>query len=219
MLIISREIGEALLILDIVVIVVRVERNSAEISLQKAAGGKRVSTILSRSKFVDGCYNTRIVLVETRGTKARLGIEAPKDLPIHRYEVCDSQADNPIQRELKPEYLVYPKAGIAPDFYESLGRNILDLADVYEINTLAGICDLLAGEQPRPLIFQVLSEQSKRQRSDIPPNEREKITEFVRRKWGEHADGRCIMCCNQTIQQLASHTAVDTIEVVQPGTK
>jgi carbon storage regulator len=31
-----------------------------------------------------------VVLVEIRGDKVRLGIEAPKDVPVHRQEVFDA---------------------------------------------------------------------------------------------------------------------------------
>jgi carbon storage regulator len=32
----------------------------------------------------------KIVVVEVRGNKVRLGIEAPPDLPVHRQEVYDA---------------------------------------------------------------------------------------------------------------------------------
>jgi carbon storage regulator len=31
-----------------------------------------------------------LVVVEVRGDKVRLGIEAPKDVPVHRHEVYDA---------------------------------------------------------------------------------------------------------------------------------
>jgi carbon storage regulator len=34
--------------------------------------------------------NIKIVIVEVRGDKVRLGIEAPKDVPVHRQEVQDA---------------------------------------------------------------------------------------------------------------------------------
>ena len=34
--------------------------------------------------------NISIVVVDVRGDKVRLGIEAPKEVPIHRREVVDS---------------------------------------------------------------------------------------------------------------------------------
>lgn len=45
--------------------------------------------VLSRKKNEVVCVNddVRIVVVEIRGDKVRLGFEAPKDIPIHREEV------------------------------------------------------------------------------------------------------------------------------------
>ncbi len=34
--------------------------------------------------------NIRITVVEIRGDKIRLGIEAPKDVPVHRLEIYES---------------------------------------------------------------------------------------------------------------------------------
>jgi carbon storage regulator len=48
--------------------------------------------VLSRKKdesIVIG-ENIRIVVVEVRGDKVRLGIEAPGDIPVHRQEVYDA---------------------------------------------------------------------------------------------------------------------------------
>jgi len=48
--------------------------------------------VLSRKKnesiVVNG--NVTIVVVEIRGDKVRLGIEAPKQVPVHRKEVWDA---------------------------------------------------------------------------------------------------------------------------------
>ena len=38
--------------------------------------------------------NITIVVVEIRGDKVKLGVEAPKDIPVHRHEVHEA-----IQRE------------------------------------------------------------------------------------------------------------------------
>jgi len=58
--------------------------------------------VLSRQKdesIVIG-DNVEITIVDVRGNKVRLGINAPKDIPVHRREVYDA-----IQREkqAKPE--------------------------------------------------------------------------------------------------------------------
>lgn len=48
--------------------------------------------VLSRKKnesvVVDG--SIRITVVEVRGDKVRLGIEAPKDIPVHRSEIYEA---------------------------------------------------------------------------------------------------------------------------------
>lgn len=48
--------------------------------------------VLSRKKnesiVIDG--NIVVTVVEVRGDKVRLGIEAPKEVPIHRSEVYDA---------------------------------------------------------------------------------------------------------------------------------
>jgi carbon storage regulator len=50
--------------------------------------------------------NIVITIVDIRGDKVRLGIQAPKEIPVHRQEVYDA-----IQREsAKP-----PKTGPLPD--------------------------------------------------------------------------------------------------------
>jgi carbon storage regulator len=48
--------------------------------------------VLSRKKNESIVIDDRIVLtvVEIRGDKVRLGIEAPRDVPIHRSEVYES---------------------------------------------------------------------------------------------------------------------------------
>ena len=48
--------------------------------------------VLSRKKNESIIINNdiTIVVVEIRGDKVRLGIEAPKDIPVHRREVFDA---------------------------------------------------------------------------------------------------------------------------------
>ena len=48
--------------------------------------------VLSRKKNESIIINDDItvVVVEIRGDKVRLGIEAPKDVPVHRMEVYDA---------------------------------------------------------------------------------------------------------------------------------
>lgn len=48
--------------------------------------------VLSRKKNESIVINDNItiIVVEIRGDKVRLGIEAPKDVPVHRKEVYDA---------------------------------------------------------------------------------------------------------------------------------
>ena len=48
--------------------------------------------VLSRKKNESIVINDdiRIVVVEIRGDKVRLGVEAPKEVPVHRNEVYDA---------------------------------------------------------------------------------------------------------------------------------
>jgi carbon storage regulator len=48
--------------------------------------------VLSRKKNESIVIDDRIVLtvVEIRGDKVRLGIEAPRDVPVHRKEIYDA---------------------------------------------------------------------------------------------------------------------------------
>jgi len=52
-----------------------------------------------------------IVVVEIRGDKVRLGIDAPSDIPVHRQEVYDA-----IQREKqrKKQTVAPPQLRVAP---------------------------------------------------------------------------------------------------------
>jgi carbon storage regulator len=56
--------------------------------------------VLSRKKNESIVINDdiTIVVVEIRGDKVRLGVEAPKEVPVHRREVFDA-----IRRSFPPE--------------------------------------------------------------------------------------------------------------------
>ena len=63
--------------------------------------------VLSRKKDESIVINNdiTIVVVEIRGDKVRLGVEAPKDVPVHRQEVYDAIArgeSGPILSEAEP---------------------------------------------------------------------------------------------------------------------
>lgn len=60
--------------------------------------------VLSRKKNESIVINNdiRIVVVEIRGDKVRLGVEAPREVPVHRHEVYEAiqhQAEGQQQAE------------------------------------------------------------------------------------------------------------------------
>ena len=57
--------------------------------------------VLSRKKNESIVINNdiTIVVVEIRGDKVRLGVEAPKEIPVHRREVYDAIKRNDLAAE------------------------------------------------------------------------------------------------------------------------
>ena len=57
--------------------------------------------VLSRKKNESIVINDEItiVVVEIRGDKVRLGVEAPKEVPVHRREVYDAIKRSQLERE------------------------------------------------------------------------------------------------------------------------
>ena len=70
--------------------------------------------VLSRKKNESIVINNdiTIVVVEIRGDKVRLGVEAPKEVPVHRREVYDAIKRN---EELAKEGDSASEAGAAGD--------------------------------------------------------------------------------------------------------
>ena len=60
--------------------------------------------VLSRKKNESIVINNdiTIVVVEIRGDKVRLGVEAPKEVPVHRREVYDAIRRNELATENTP---------------------------------------------------------------------------------------------------------------------
>lgn len=61
--------------------------------------------VLSRKKNESIVINNDIVItvVEIRGDKVRLGIEAPKDVPVHRQEVYEAIHGGKVPAATKPD--------------------------------------------------------------------------------------------------------------------
>ena len=60
--------------------------------------------VLSRKKNESIVINDNItiVVVEIRGDKVRLGVEAPKEVPVHRREVYDAIKRNEAENARRP---------------------------------------------------------------------------------------------------------------------
>ena len=84
MLLLTREIGEAILIEDVAVTLICSNPNVAEVSLQKLSGGKKVTATLLRGKAVDACYETQLIYIGAKGTAARIGVNFPKWIRVVR---------------------------------------------------------------------------------------------------------------------------------------
>lgn len=61
--------------------------------------------VLSRKKNESIVINNdiTIVVVEIRGDKVRLGVEAPKEVPVHRREVYDAIKRNSVVQDAAAE--------------------------------------------------------------------------------------------------------------------
>ena len=70
--------------------------------------------VLSRKKNESIVINNdiTIVVVEIRGDKVRLGVEAPKEVPVHRREVYDAihRLDSPVATDTPVGDVVTDKA-------------------------------------------------------------------------------------------------------------
>ena len=61
--------------------------------------------VLSRAKdekIIIG-ENITLMVIDIRGDKVRLGIEAPKDIPVHRQEVYDAIQKDMLEAQQKEE--------------------------------------------------------------------------------------------------------------------
>jgi sRNA-binding carbon storage regulator CsrA len=84
MLILSRHVGDALIIGDVVVTLKKYDAKSAEMSLTHQDGEASEVLVLNRDQPAPGPHDTHLVYIERRQDKIRLGIEVPHNVPIHR---------------------------------------------------------------------------------------------------------------------------------------
>lgn len=59
--------------------------------------------------------NIKIIVVDIRGDKVRLGIEAPRDVPVHRSEVADV---------IRREGCKLPSYGGTQDIVDDINKNL-----------------------------------------------------------------------------------------------
>ncbi len=119
MLVLSRKPDESLIVGDITVTVTKIEDLSVTVTMSAGApfpaatdteveAAKQASTelivepksewsfVIERDRFVAFGDNCVLSLVDVRGDKVRLGVDAPRHVPVHRKEVYDA-----IQRQPK----------------------------------------------------------------------------------------------------------------------
>ena len=92
MFVLSREIGESVIVEDVALTLVRIGEQYVEVSLVKMTGGKSTVLTLPRHQPVDICYDVQVVFVAAENSKARLGIEYPPEVSITRREFWESQS-------------------------------------------------------------------------------------------------------------------------------
>ena len=90
MLVMSREVGESVVIEDVVMTLARVGDRYAEVSLRKVTGGKKSILTLPHNERKAICYNVEVVFIEVKGEKARFGFEHPTDVTITRQKFHES---------------------------------------------------------------------------------------------------------------------------------
>lgn len=86
MLVVTRSVGESLLIEDVQLTVIQMQENTITFSMQKLTGGRETIVHLQRHQIVEVCYNVKFQLVRVAGSRARLGLEVPPGVNVQRLE-------------------------------------------------------------------------------------------------------------------------------------
>jgi sRNA-binding carbon storage regulator CsrA len=92
MLLLSRTAGQAVVIEDVELTVVRVAPEYIEICLRKLTGGKAAVLTVPHNRGVEICYDVQLVFVATDGVLARIGFEAAENIRIARKEFWRSSS-------------------------------------------------------------------------------------------------------------------------------
>ncbi len=84
MLILTRDVGQSLLIEDVRLSLNYADGNSIIFSMEKLSGGRETKVRAQRHQIVDLCYNVKLQLISVEGQTARLGIEHPSTVSVQR---------------------------------------------------------------------------------------------------------------------------------------
>ena len=85
MLVLSRQVGESVIIEDVTLTLTRVGDGYVEVSLTKVSGGEKTVLTLPHDERVSICYDVEVIFVAAMGTKVRFGFEFPPKVTIIRH--------------------------------------------------------------------------------------------------------------------------------------
>lgn len=161
MLVLSRKRGESIVINEeFLLTVLRFTADEAECSLSTTGGELLGNVTISCHSQVEVIPRVRIVLVQTRDDKVRLGIDYPQDMAVHRKEVADAllgsgpvsasgrlpvSRGSPPMRQLAPHLLWLGHAGHVRDMRAVADIGIRALVDLAQNEPIPPI--------PRDMIY------------------------------------------------------------------
>ena len=93
MYVLSRRVGESVIIEEVALTLARLGDGYAEISLAKIAGGSKTILTLTHQERKAICYDVELVLVAVKDDRARFGFEYPPEVTITRKEFLESSDD------------------------------------------------------------------------------------------------------------------------------
>lgn len=82
MLVLTRGVGQSLLIEDVQLKLIYLDPNSMIFSMEKLKGGRETKVRLQRHQIVNVCYDVKFQLISVEGSTARLGLEHPESVTI-----------------------------------------------------------------------------------------------------------------------------------------
>ncbi|WP_417847231.1 hypothetical protein [Thalassoglobus sp.] len=86
MLVLTRVVGQSMLIEDVQLRLEYADARSIIFSLEKLSGGRETKVRIQRHQIVDLCYNVKLQLISVEGQSARIGLEHPPSVSIQRFE-------------------------------------------------------------------------------------------------------------------------------------